>query len=94
MQTDLEKAASGASGACGLFVINPAILRIFSVKHLVLFSLDGGRRVEDGELRLDKGDLRLEDGEWRVENSKLRLHGQWTWIEERQSCHFEDIVKL
>ena len=27
VHTDLEKAASGASGACGHFVINPAILR-------------------------------------------------------------------
>ena len=26
---DLEKAASGASGACGHFVGNPAIIRIF-----------------------------------------------------------------
>ena len=30
-QTDLEKAASGASGACGLFVGNPAILRHFQL---------------------------------------------------------------
>jgi len=28
-KTDLEKAASGVSGACGHFVENPAILRTF-----------------------------------------------------------------
>ena len=48
MQTDLEKAASSASGACGHFVGNPAILRTFLVKYPVLFSEDGGRRIDDG----------------------------------------------
>ena len=55
---DLEKAASGASGACGHFIENSAILRTFSVKYLVLLDEDQGRRVEHGELRLDKGYLR------------------------------------
>ena len=55
---DLGKAASGASGACGHFVVNHAILRTFLAKYPVLFTEDGIRRVEDGELRLDKRDLR------------------------------------
>ena len=42
---DLEKAASGASGACGLFVGNHAIL---GLKYPVLLSEDGGRRVDNG----------------------------------------------
>ena len=45
--SDLEKAAIGASGACGHFFQNPAILRME----------DGGKRVEDGGLRLVKGDF-------------------------------------
>ena len=60
---DLEKAASGASGACGHFVGNPALLRTFFVRYLLLLAEDPGRRVEDGDLRLDKGDLRYEDDE-------------------------------
>ena len=56
--SDLEKAASGASGACGHFVGNHAILRTFWAKYLILFTEDGKRRFEDGELRLDKKDLR------------------------------------
>ena len=56
--SDLEKAASGASGACGHFVGNHAILRTFWVKYLVLLTEDWGGRVKDGELRLDKGDFR------------------------------------
>ena len=63
---DLEKAASGASGACGHFVGNHAILRTFWVKNPVLLTEDGGRRAEDAELRLDQGDLRKEDGEWSI----------------------------
>ena len=58
LRSDLEKAASGASGACGHFVGNPAILRTFSVKYPVLLAENQGRRVEDGELRLDEGDLK------------------------------------
>ena len=57
-QTDLGKAASGESSACGHFVGNHAILRTFLVKYPVLLTEDGGRRVGDGELRLDKGSLR------------------------------------
>ena len=45
---DLEKAASGASGACRHFVQNHAILRTFLVKYPVLLTEDGGRTVEDG----------------------------------------------
>ena len=56
--TDLEKAASGASGACGHFDRNHAILRTFWVKCPVLLSEDGGKRVDNGELRFDEGDLR------------------------------------
>ena len=55
---DLEKAASYASGTCGHFVGNHAILRTFCSKYPVGFIEDGKRRVEDGELRLDKRDLR------------------------------------
>ena len=58
MKSDLEKVASGASGACGYFVGNHAILRTFWVKYPVLLTEDGGRRVEDGEMRLDQRDLR------------------------------------
>ena len=57
----MEKAASGACGACGHFVGNPAILRIFSVKYPILLAANQGRRVEDGELKLDKRDLRNQD---------------------------------
>ena len=53
-KADLEKAASGSSGACGHFVGNHAILRTFWVRYPVLFTEDG----ENGELRLDKKDLR------------------------------------
>ena len=66
VETDLEKVASGASGDCGYFVGNNAILRTFSAKYPVFFTEDGKRRVEDGELRLDKRGLRYEDGEWRI----------------------------
>ena len=55
---DLEKAASGASGVCGHFVGNRAILRTFGAKYPVLFTEDGKTRVEDGELRFDKEHLR------------------------------------
>ena len=55
---DLEKAASGASGDCGYFVGNHAVLRTSWAKYPVLFTEDGKRRVEDGEFRLDKRDLR------------------------------------
>ena len=58
VMSDLEKAASGASGTCGHFVRNYAILRTFWVKYPVLFNYDRGRRGDDGDLRLDKGDLR------------------------------------
>ena len=60
-EADLEKAASGGSGACGHFVGNHGILRTFSVKYPVLLAEDQGRRVEDGELKLDKRDLRNQD---------------------------------
>ena len=63
LAADLEKASSGASGACGQFVRNHAILRTFWVTYPVLLTEDGGRRVEDGEMRLDEGGLRNEDGE-------------------------------
>ena len=51
---DLEKAASGASGACGHFVENPAILRTSLVKNSAFTTEDGGRGVEDGKLRMDQ----------------------------------------
>ena len=54
--SDLEKAAIGASGACGHFVRNHAILRTFIGKYPVLLTKDEGRRVENRELRLDKGE--------------------------------------
>ena len=40
IRADLEKAASGASGACGHFVINPAILRKFSLEYPSLLAED------------------------------------------------------
>ena len=55
---DLEKAASGASGACRHFVGNHAILRTFWVKYPVLLSEDGERRADNWELRFDKENLR------------------------------------
>ena len=55
---DLEKAASGASSACGHFVRNHAILRTFWVKYPVLLSEDGGKRVDNEELMFDEGDSR------------------------------------
>ena len=57
----MEKAASGASGACGHFVGNHAILRSFLDKYPVLLAEDGGRRVENVKMRLDQRDLRKED---------------------------------
>ena len=39
LHSDREKAASGASNACGHFVGNHAILRTFRVKYLVFFEL-------------------------------------------------------
>ena len=39
-QTDLGKAASGESSACGHFVGNHAILRTFLVKYPVLLTED------------------------------------------------------
>ena len=63
--TDLEKAGSvgsSGSGACGHLVRNHAILRTFWIKYPVLYTEEGGRRVEDGDLRLDQGDLRKKDG--------------------------------
>ena len=60
--TDLEKATSGAIGACRHFVGNPVILRTFWVKFPVLLTEDGGRRAEEGKLRLIKGDLRKKYG--------------------------------
>ena len=63
VKTDLEKAASGASGACGHFVGNPTILRTFGAKCPVFFTNDRKRRVEDGELR-----LRMENGGFRIQN--------------------------
>ena len=69
---DLEKAASGA---CGHFVGNHAILRTFWIKYPVLLLEDGGRRVEVWELRFGKGDLRYDDGEWRILTLILRMEG-------------------
>ena len=54
----MGKAASGASGACGHFDGNHAILRTFWAYYPVLFTEDGKRKVENRELRLDKRDLR------------------------------------
>ena len=54
-KTDMEKTARGT---CGDFVGNHPILRTFWVKYPVLLTLDGARRVEDGEMRVDEGDLR------------------------------------
>ena len=59
LEADLEKAGSGASGACGHFIGNHAILRTFLAKNPVLFTEDGRRRVGDGELR-------FANGEWRI----------------------------
>ena len=63
VQSDLEKAASSASGACGHFVGNPVILRTFWVKFPVLLTEDGGRRAGEGKLSLFLGDLRKKYGE-------------------------------
>ena len=46
--------ASGASGACGQFVENHAILRIFWVENPTFLTEDGGRRFEDQKLRMDQ----------------------------------------
>ena len=43
--SDLEKVASGASGACGHFVGNHAILRTFLVKYSV--------RIEEEDVTVD-----------------------------------------
>ena len=59
----MEKAASGA---CGHFVRNHAILRTLWAKYPVVFIEDGKRRVKGGELRFDKINLRKEDGELRI----------------------------
>ena len=66
---DLEKAASGASGACGHFVVNPAILRKFWIKTPAFLTEDGGRRTEGGKSSMDHGELRIYDGEYRIKNS-------------------------
>ena len=66
---DLEKAASGASGACGHFVENHAILRTFRVKNPTFLTQDGGRSVKYGRLRIDQGEMRLYDGKLSIENS-------------------------
>ena len=58
MVPDLEKVASGASGACGHIVGNHIILRTFGARYPILYTVDEKRRVEDGEFRLDKRDLR------------------------------------
>ena len=68
--TDLEKAASGASGACGHFVKNPAILRRFLFKNPAVLTEDGGRRVGDGKLRMEQGESRFDEREWRIEIQK------------------------
>ena len=44
---DLEKTASGASGAGGHFVRYHATLRTFGLKYTVLLTEEGRRRVED-----------------------------------------------
>ena len=49
---DLEKVASGASGACGHFVVNHAILRSF--KQNILFLL----------MRMEKEELKMENLGW------------------------------
>ena len=55
LQADLEKAASGASGACGHFVENPAILRTFWVENPAFLTEDGGRIVEDESRSIEVG---------------------------------------
>ena len=54
---DLEKAASGASGACGHFVVNPAILRTFESKPLHFLPKmkeeEWKEEIEDGSRRID-----------------------------------------
>ena len=48
---DLEKAASGA---CGHFVENHAILRTFSFENSVFLTDDGERSIKDRKLRTDR----------------------------------------
>ena len=72
--SDLEKAASGASGACGHFVGNHAILRTFWVKNPVLLTEDEGRRVKDGEMRSRRFEvegLRKKHLELKIEHGGL-----------------------
>ena len=68
VNADLEKAANGASGACGHFIVSPAILRTFWIKTPAFLTKDGGRRMEGGKSRMDQGELRLFDGEYRIKN--------------------------
>ena len=61
LKSDLEKAASGASGACGHFVENHAILRTFWVEYPVLLKEDVERGFDNWELIFDKEDFGKED---------------------------------
>ena len=83
LDSDLEKAASSASGACGHFVLNTAILRTSRVKNPAFLTEDKGRRVEDGKLRLKRGKLRMDNVEWRNDNSEMRLEGCGLRIENQ-----------
>ena len=60
--SDLEKAASGASCACGHFV---AIFRTFWGKYSMILSEDRGRRLKDEDLGFIKG---MENGGSRIQN--------------------------
>ena len=75
---NLEKAASGASGAMGHFVRTPTILRTFWAKYPNLFTEDGKRRVVDWELR-----LRFEEGGWGMEDLEFKIEDGGLWIEDR-----------
>ena len=59
-KADLEKVASGA---CGHFVLNPAILSTLWFKTPAFLTKNGGRRMEGEKLRMDQWELRLYDGE-------------------------------
>ena len=69
LRPDLEKAARGASGACGHFVGNHAILRTF---------LSQTWRIEVGQKRFKVGGWRMGDLEIKIEDGGL-------WIEDRHT---------
>ena len=74
-----ENSASGASGACGLFVRNPAILRTFWAKYPVLFTEDGKE-----ELRMDNWGWIKKDGDLGI-----KIDDGGLWIEDRQIWGFD-----